>query len=529
MMQTRPSSLEETTIPFEINGGTSFGRYPKISSEQTFNMLESDGWMVDYAGYRKVLDIIPDGSARGIFVSSRFNHIVVVINDFVYAINSGLAITKIGNINSFSGDVYMAENFLGVIAISDGSQIYLYDYSIGSITLATSDGGPLNFTPGYIDFQNGKFVVAAESVTSDGAAQWRTSDPLISSDFPTRLTGTFQTEGDNIKATVRFPGRGNQLLVIGEIITEFWTDQGASPFPYIKSTSINIDYGTANPATIAEGENFLVWLGTNTKAGPVIFYTTGGDINQISNDGLNFKFANLTHPEVSTAFLLKQDGHLIYQICFYHPDDNQSYIYDFNTKKFFTVTDEHQNYHIAKKTVFFNNRYYFISLNDGNLYEINSEFTYYDYGNDKIWEIPRIIIPKTIRIPDGSGRIFESLSFPMEMGVLEDLPSIPVPNQPLYLATESDFFILAEDGFFLALEQTGESNVTFTPQVTLSISRDGGETFTGTYTRLVNPLGKRTNRIFFVSLGYGNEFTAQLRFHGFGRVVVGNGTLGARK
>ena len=41
---------------FSVNvcGSSTFGRYGKVSKELTRNMLLSDGWLVDYAGYQSV-------------------------------------------------------------------------------------------------------------------------------------------------------------------------------------------------------------------------------------------------------------------------------------------------------------------------------------------------------------------------------------------------------------------------------------------------------------------------------------------
>ena len=152
---------------------------------------------------------------------------------------------------------------------------------------------------------------------------------------------------------------------MGSTVTEPWQDVGATLFPYQRNSSVNIDYGCLNPATIAFNENFVIWLAANEKSGPFIAYSTGGDINKISTDGIDFKFTQLKNPANSYGFLFRQDGHQIYQITF--PDDNLTYIYDFNTKKFFTLCDENFNAHIAKRIAFLIDKYYFVSFVDGNL------------------------------------------------------------------------------------------------------------------------------------------------------------------
>lgn len=44
-------------VPVNVVGSSTFGRYPKISLETTYNMFISDDWLVNYAGFQKVVDI----------------------------------------------------------------------------------------------------------------------------------------------------------------------------------------------------------------------------------------------------------------------------------------------------------------------------------------------------------------------------------------------------------------------------------------------------------------------------------------
>jgi hypothetical protein len=243
-----------------------------------------------------------------------------------------------------------------------------------------------------------------------------------------------------------------------------------------------------NPATIAFGDNFIVWLGQNEKSGPVIMYSTGGDVQRISNDGIDFKLANLVHPEISYGFLFKQDGHLFYQITFPSTEDNFSLTYDFNTKAFLNVSDENQNAHIAKRVAFFNNTYYFVSFIDGNLYEMDTLFTDYDYGGGNIFEIPRIRITETTRIPNNTPTVFNNTTFAVEQG-----------------------------------------NSTTPARVDLSLSRDGGQSFGNIVSYPMNTLGNTQGMVRFWRLGLGIELTQQFRFHGFGRFVVGAGVIGVQQ
>lgn len=463
--------INSTQIPLKMTGSTVFGRYPKISVEQTYNMIISDDAAVPYTG-NKIVSRISSGQGRGLYGSTRLGKMIVVVDDSVYAINADLSSSRIANIDTYNGDVFISENNAGQIAICDKSAIYIYDYVNNTFANANVD-----FLPGYISFQGGYFI--APDLASD---EWRLSGFNNGLSWPitdggTSYVGEFQTKPNHAVAAIPVPGKGNLLFVFGSLDVEAWVNTGAQLFPYQKNTFFNIDYGCLNAATIAELEGIIVWLASNEKSGPTIMYSNGGDPQQISTDGINFKLAQLTKPENAYGFLFKQDGHLIYQFCW--PEDNLSYIYDFTTQKFFTVCDNKMNFHIAKRVIFFKNNYYFISFKDGNLYEMNTNYTTYD-GD----EIPRIIVTGHIRTPDGEPYIFNSLTFPIEEG----------------------------------------QNKTIS-RVDMSLSVDGGVSFSSYDGMELNRLGNRQSKLTYRNMGYANDMVFQFRFWGTGRFVVFDGVV----
>lgn len=506
MIQRNENTQE---LPLDLVGSNVFGRYGKISKEETFNCIISDGWMVPFAGYSAINPISLNGvgQGRGIFTSTRGGFMITVVDNVVYRLDTnflmpGVQPVIVGRLLTYVGDVFIDEDIQKNIAICDKTTIWIYNYASGVGTFVQardSISTALDFMPTYVCYQDGRFI-ATDSVN----AQWRLSDPstgniYFPNDFMSSAqhVAQFQTKPDNPLAVFRFPGRGNLLLIMGSVLTEAWTDLGLQLFPYQKSTSYNLDYGCLSAATIATNENYVVWLSANEKSGPAIMYTTGADVQRISTDGIDFKLASVNNPSNSYGFLFRQDGHLIYVITFADPSDNFSYCYDFNTQKFFTLCDPEFNHHPAKRVVFFNESYYFVSFNDGFLYELSTNYTaattqvmYNSVLTVVTNDIPRIRTCKTIRAANTLPFITDNMTFPMEMG--ED------PNYT----------------------QAGS----YAPGVYLNISTDGGAIF-GTYGQYpVNYYGLRQNRVQFWQLGWSNEIIPQFRFYGLGRFVFGNGT-----
>ncbi len=492
--------IQRQQVPLKIVGGTKFGRYPKISVENTFNMIVSDNALVDYAGYANIAQMTETTKGRGIHASTIGDFMLAVVGSQVYRINSDLVPFFVpgGNLETTQGDVYIAENNNSQIAITDGVRIYVYNYFDNTFKTSGIDF-PITYTftfrPGFITFQNTRFIVAAL-----GTDNWVLSGNNDALSWPADAShiGQLQTKADRVQAAIPFPGRGNLLFLMGNTVTESWTDVGARLFPYQRSSSFNVDYGCINPSTIAWQDNYIVWLGISEESGVVLLYTTGGETKHISTDGIDFQLSQLSNPEDCTGFMVKIDGHLMYHFTF--NIDNLSYIYDFNTEQFFTVTDENLNYFIARQIVFFNNDYYFVSFNDGNLYRLGTQYTNYTYSLPNaevpiVKEIPRIRICPPIRLPSQNYFIANSLSFTIENG------------QPNPTTTSPD----------------GVVNTNMA--IDLLTSRDGGVNFGSSYRYNLNPTAQRRSKLIYYRLGQANDLSVQLQFWGLQRFVAFDGLV----
>lgn len=525
-------------VPLKIVGGTHYGRYPKISDEETWNFLVSDGFLVPYAGYANVLTLASTLPGRGVYSSFRESMLLAVWGTLVYRINQNLTYSIIGSLFTDTGDVYIAENNNGQIALTDGVYVYVYNYAteVSADVFRSSNPTSVNsFTfpytsPGYISFQNGNLIIACQYTTNwilsgindDGAPDatvWTVDSDTV---------GALQTKPDYVQAAVPVPGGGNNLLLLGRNVAETWQYTGGALFPYQRLSTFNSDYGCINPATVSGLGDVIVWIGVNEQSGPTLMVYSGNQVKQISTDGIDFTMGNLTNPSNCTGFLYQQDGHLIYQFTF--PSSNISYAYDFETQLFFNVSDENLNYHIARQIVYFNNTYYFVSLNGGNLYEFDTKFSAAQYATDNIKPIPRIRITAPFRLPTQRPFIVKSLGFTIEQGEPNAIPVIyDYTGGYQEILAENGYFIAAENGSFICTEEEPQAPTAIFPiptnAVYLSISRDGGVNFGSSLERPMNPTGNRVSRFIYQRLGRANDFTAQIRFVGPQRFVVTDGLL----
>lgn len=540
MMSTQAQNSVQQ-FPLGLVGSTKFGRYPKVTTEETYNMIISDSTMVPYAGFAARIALNPQGKGRSAYASTASDLIVAVVGSGVYLVFAGLTFQFVGSLYTTSGNVFIAENNNKEIAITDGSNIYVYNYGTDQFSVSTTGTPgtgqfqiPSNLThPGYITFQDGRLIVAGLNTTNwflsaiNMATVWTGVGTYI---------GALQTKTDTLQAPVRMPGRGNNLFIFGSTVAENWIDQGQVLFPYVKSTSFNLDYGCLNAATIDFNENYICWISQNEKSGPELMVTDGGSINRISTDGIDFRLSNLKNPKDCFGFFFRQDGHLIYQFAF--PTDNLSYAYDFNTGLFFTVTDENLNYHPARKVVFFDNVYYFVNNEDGNLYEFDTSLTDFTYSLPNaaiphIKEIPRIRITPPLRFPDEESMVIRNARFTIENGQpnLINKVSVPQPISRSAITTESGYFIMTELG--QVIQTTPFMGVLNFPiseaAVDLCISNDGGNTFSSPWRLNMNRSGKGKSLFIYRQLGRANDRTHMFRFWGFKRFVALEGMIEAYK
>jgi outer membrane lipoprotein-sorting protein len=478
-------------VEVNVVGSSTFGRYPKISLEKSYNFFISDGWLINYAGYQRITDVLPAGTGRGLFYSVRGGFLIIVVSTSVYRLNDSLVPIFIGTISSLSGDVYIDENLNQQICIVDGEHAWIYNYSTSPTTFTlqtlTFLGNPIY--PSYVCYHNTFFLFGSSSF-SINSQNWY----AYQYDTPTTISFnsqfSLQTKPDSALAVERLPGRGNNVLVLGSTVSEVWTQVGGAE-NYRRVQSFNIDNGLVSIPTLASNDEFICWLAQNENNSPFIMYTDGSSTKRISSDGIDYVLSQIQYPTQSTAFFYRQDGHLFYQITFYNPLDNLSLIYDFNTQLFFHVSDENLNFYPAREVAFFNENTYFISLNDGSLYQMDTDFLTYNYNTSPTSigeEIPRIRVCKSIRKQNSDRFRVGQFTFWIEQGI--------VPQNAPTLA-----------------------------RVDMSFSKNGNQSFSNIVSRELNPSGIYQNQIRWWRMGQCNEFTIQLRFWGFQRVCVSQGNM----
>lgn len=505
-------------LPINIVGSSVFGRYPIVNAERTYNMFISDGWLVSFPGYRAVLKLLEtEVEGRALYYSVRGNFLIAVAGANVYRINNFSSDPiLLGTVATTSGDVYIDENLSSQICLVDGTEdAYIYNYLDNLFGVAVFTGGP-DFKPNYITYQNTYFIFGNGNKDNSGSQWFVYESGATALELKYVQLRTLQTKPDYAIAALRIPGKGNNLIVFGTTVAEIWT-QVPGIQVYQRSSSVNIDFGLLSISTLASSDEIVCWLGVNEESTPSIMVMTGGGARRISTDGIDFLLANIKFPQQSTAFFFRQDGHLFYQITFYNPEDNGTVIYDFNEDKFFDLTDWNFDYHPARKVAYFHGETYFISLKNANIYVTDTEITTDEIDNNTPLEIPRIRVCNTIRGNRPEKFRVSLLTFTIENGY-EPSDNFPIECNGYVLDEENNAIIYTEDDLSILVEG-GYCN-DYSPRIDLTISKNGGKTFSNAVPYYMHRTGHYNNQPRFTQLGMCNQFTPQFRFWGFWRFVV---------
>lgn len=539
---------QSTSVPLVLAGSSTFGKFPKISAERTYNCYLSDGWLVSFAGYKKVLQFpsgetnpttgasipITQGEGRGIFHSIRGNLMIVVINQKVFVVDQNLGVTPLPlDLDTSTGEVFMDENLSNQICIVDGSAAYIYNWA-NPANLTKQTITATNLIPNFVAFHNTYFLFGNKLTTNNGNLWWayeRASDTTIQPVSGGAASSfSLQTKPDFALAVIRLPSQSDNVLVFGRAVCELWSAVGGLQ-NYRRISTINIDSGCVSISTIAASEDSVFWLGRTQNNAPVIMRFRGNNHEQISTDGWDIKFQNVVEPELSTAAIYRQDGHIFYQLTFFGEQDNFTVAYDLDTDKFFDLTDQHLNYHPARETVYFNKKWYFVGITKPSLYEQSTNLFVIDESlgetnvppNKFIWDMQYIRICNTIR-NENTGRFrLNAISFPIQQGFDPQCTGSHASN---FIVMEDDTsdIIETELGSPLITENSLANYIDAQcPRIDLSFSKDGGYTWSNTYSRQLQALGHRRNILTWNNLGVANEVTCKFRIWMRSPVIVGNG------
>lgn len=387
--------------------------------------------------------------------------IPVETTDFFYGVHRGVLYkvdntgtrTSLGSLNTSSGRVGMTHNG-DVILIVDGTNGYTY--KISTTTFAqVSDG----------DFLNGAKTCAwiDELFVVEDGSQFASSPDGTSWDSTER--GVAESSPDGIQRIIADHG---ELNVLGALSTEFWVTTPATDFAFQPIKSAAAEWGLAAPWSLCKANDTLAYLAKNGD-GQVSVVRLAGHVPQvISTPDLEAIINGYSSVSDATGLAYKIGGHPFYQLNF--PAADASWLLDGLSNLWTPIKSAGMGRHRAEIGIQYLSRTIVSDADNGRLYRLNPQ-TYTENGEN----IEIELISETVRMPDGERFPIERFRLDMEVGV--------------GLAN-------------------GQGSV---PQVMLSVSMDGGNTWGSELWASAGTIGRYKTRVEWRRLGTSDQFTFKIR------------------
>lgn len=387
--------------------------------------------------------------------------IPVETTDFWYGVHRGTfyqvdntgTLTSRGTLNTTSGRVWLSHNGTKVL-MTDGTNAYLYTISGASFSGPISSNIIANTTT--CTWQDQWFIVgspAAFQISADGST-WNAADVGIPESNPDGLVATVSDHGE--------------LILPGKLSTEFWTNTGATDFPFAPLKSSTAEWGCASDSSITKFNDSLAWLGKN-RLGQVSVVKLEGYIPRvISTPDIDFIINGYADVSDATAFSYMLGGHPMYQINF--PAAGYSWLYDgkenhWSPAKSYGMTRQRCDMAISylNKTIVFDE-------SNGDFYSLNPN-TYTENGD----LIERELISENVALPD------------------------------LERFSVDRFRVDIETGVGTATGQGSD------PQIMLQVSHDAGNSWGAEMWQSMGPIGQFKQRVEWLQLGASDQFTFKVR------------------
>lgn len=176
----------------------------------------------------------------------------------------------------------------------------------------------------------------------------------------------------------------SNLVLMGNISTEYWQDVGAFPFPFLRIAGSPTDVGVIAKWSIARCNNQTMFLGKMRRGGFSVFALQNYQPIPVSTPDLDYLFSQYPSIGDAIAFGYRQNGHEFYQINF--PEAEVSWLYDATTQAWSQLVSGEETRHYGQFGTQYDYNFIVSDYRNGNLY-ILDPLTYTDNGDKIVREL----------------------------------------------------------------------------------------------------------------------------------------------
>ncbi len=471
------------------------------------------------------------------FVDKSVDFIYVVVGTILYQIDKFYNQRTL-NVNIALGSQLwfdtLAVDTIHYNMLTDGTTIFLIsELSTGTTCVPVTDGNaPKN--PTYVAAFGNRFVVSTANSPNFTLSTINVTGGAASC-FTINGAALFARASGVIG---QFAVLQNQLYIMCDFVTDVWaniitqiTVAGVTrEFPWKQNSSYNFDWGINDANSLSVDFGMMVWLAQNNEGLVSYMMSNGQKPQSISTQAINVLLQNSNNPGALSPFLTSEVDGFLYQwenTIFYRTaaglfdnfgdldinDDASSIEFNFDTQKWGRSIELNGERNRIQKHVYFNNTHLVIVQSDSAMYQMAGNIYYNELRNtvqtnaqatDAFLKFPfrYELVTQQIFLPDysefedeyvqidfvfGNQTFFESNApfLNTQFIIAEASP----PDSPIYMLTEDDKYIIAEDGNTPTFDDN-HYNTLFKPYIELYYSDDGGETFLQADVRPFSQLGQ---------------------------------------
>lgn len=424
-------------------------------------------------GYNEIYDVVGDSGITGAgAIRSMF-----VINDDLYAVSgsrfiritsSGGAYTAIslGTLSTSTGRCTIVSNTVE-IAISDGTNGYIYDLSAKTFT--TISGGSWPSSGGVTNFA---FIDGYTLASLNNSSRVIQSDLLAAGTYGAQAFVDVSSYPDNNVAVF---SDQLQLYIFGPRLTEVRFNAARVPFAFEKVQGALIQAGCAALHSIVKVGGSIIWLASDVAGKAYVAALEGYSTRPLSTAPINEAMERYSRVDDAFAFSYREGDTQFY--CLTFPTADVTWVMDIGTGLWHQRSvnngrdlPDHcelwQDIHV-------------VGDSSGKLYRMSQEFTKDGDGNG----LRRV---RSTQHFDAEGRviILDEIAIDMETGTAGGNAGDVYPGSP-------------------ALEEA---------TATLFVSKDGGHTWVDVGSRSFGAQGQLKKRLIWRRLGYSrNGWTFRLQ------------------
>lgn len=447
-------------IPFV--GGAYHHASPNINAQRCVNLfpvLDPNDGKVTLAllGTPGLTQFCDSGNGSEVRCLHPFGTVLyAVVGSGVYSVSTGGTATKLGDITTISGPVYMADNGTQVIIV-DGTA---YGHYIQ--TGALNDISDADFPDAdWVTFQDGYFIVGIQSTGKFAISGLYDVTAWDAVEF-----ATAERKPDN---QLRGISNGRELWIFGAESIECYYNSGNADFPFDQVPGAFIADG-CEAGTPTNIDGTFYWL---TNLGQVK-RNRGYQAEVISTPHIHYQFSKYATRSDAIGYSYRLMGHIFYVIIF--PTERATWVYDITTNHW----HEWRSYTDAINDI------EALGRHRGNCCAyFNGQWIVGDYFNGKLWTIDE---DAYLDGTDPIKRIRRT------QYIHKDRLNV------VFHAVEVEF----EAGKGLASGQGSD------PQAVLKWSDDGGHTFSNEQWRGMGAMGNYRTRAIWRRLGKSRERTFEL-------------------